>query len=84
MHDIFCKNYDIHSPENPGKSSYIDLSLTKRSKRFQGSSAEKTGLSDFHKVTATLMKNNFDKCKPRVTLLRTVMNFEMKNLRLSC
>ena len=50
MHDIFCKNYDIHSLtkvltcyENPGKSSYIDLSLTNRSKRFQGSSAEETG-----------------------------------------
>lgn len=54
MHDIFCKNYDIHSLtkvltcyENPGKSSYIDLSLTNRSKRFQGSSAEETGLPDF-------------------------------------
>ena len=82
MHDIFCKNYDIRSLtkvltcyENPGKSSYIDLSLANRSKRFQGSSAEETGLSDFHKVTATLMKNNFDKCKPRVTLLRTVIEF---------
>ena len=48
------------------KPSCIDLLLTNRHKSFQSSSVVKTGLSDFYMMTVTVMKNTFEKLKPRV------------------
>ena len=48
--------------ENP---SCIDLILTNRTNCFQNTMAFKTGLSDFHKMTVTILKAFFNKKKRR-------------------
>ena len=69
----FCDSYSLKSfikkptcfknPENP---YYIDLMLTNSPNSYQNSCAIETGLSDFHKTTATVMKMKFKKLKPRI------------------
>ena len=49
--------------ENP---SCIDLILTNNSNSFQNSEAIEIGLSDFHKMTVTVMKTIFEKLKPNI------------------
>ena len=67
---LFCETYDLNSfikvptcYKNPEKPSCIDLLLTKPPESFQNSSAVETGLSDFHKMTVTVMKTTFEKHK---------------------
>ena len=79
----FCNNFDLKNlikeptcfknPENP---SCIDLILTNRSRSFQNSCNVETGLSDFHKMTLTVMKNSFQKYKPRIKNFGTVGIFK--------
>ena len=64
----FCEMYNLDnlikeptcfkSTENP---SSIDLMLTNKKNSFQNSTAVETGLSDFHKMTVTVMKRYFKK-----------------------
>ena len=49
------------STENP---SSIDVILTNKKCKFQNSMTVETGLSDFHKMTVTVMKNHFKKKEP--------------------
>ena len=60
---------------NPEKPSCIDLILTNRPKSFQNSSVVETGLSDFHKMTLTVMKTTFEKLKPRICYFRNWNQF---------
>ena len=67
----FCEIYDLEnlireptcfkSTENP---SSIDVILTNKKAKFQNSMTVETGLSDFHKMTVTVMKNHFKKKEP--------------------
>ena len=69
-HDMadFCCTYNLtslikektcfKSLVNP---SCIDLILTNRLQSFQNSGAMETGLSDFHKLTITVLKTSFRK-----------------------
>ena len=73
----FCETYDLNTLikvptcyKNPEKPSCIDLLLTNRPTSFQSSSVVEIGLSDFHKMTITVMKTTFAKFKPRVTYFR--------------
>ena len=59
----FCQLYNlkhlIKVPtcyKNPDNPSVIDLMLTKCPRSYQNSSAIETGLSDFHKMTVTVLK----------------------------
>ena len=77
MHKTFLSTYDLRSLikvptcyKNPVKPSCIDLLLTNRPKSFQNSSVLETGLSDFYKMTVTVMKTAFEKLKPRVSYFR--------------
>ena len=64
----FCETYNLEnlikeptcfkSAENP---SSIDLILTNKKNCFQNSMTIETGLSDFHKMTVTVMKRYFKK-----------------------
>ena len=79
---LFCETYDLSSLikvptcyKNPEKPSCIDLLLTNRPKSFQNSSVVETGLSDFHKMTVTVMKTTFEKLKPRVYYFRNWNEF---------
>ena len=50
--------------KNVNNPSCIDLILTNRSKSFQNTTAIETGLSDFHKMTITIMKTVFKVTQP--------------------
>ena len=53
-----CKNLIKHNTyfKNPSKPSCVDLIITNRPKSFQNSVTVETGLSDFYKMTLTVMK----------------------------
>ena len=66
--DEFCKNYNfkklIRVPtcyKNPNNLSGIDLTLTHSQRSFQSFCGIETGLSDFHRMTVTVMKSSFPK-----------------------
>ena len=61
---VFSNIYDLKSlikeptcHENPNKLSCIDLILTNKPRSFQQSCVIEIGLSDFHKMTVTIMTN---------------------------
>ena len=69
---IFCDSYELNlikdvtcykNPENP---SSIYLILTNNTNSFQNSGLIETGLSDFHKMTFTVMETTFEKLKPNI------------------
>ena len=78
----FCLNYNLKSLicvptcyKNPDNPSCIDLILTNSPGSFQSSCAIETGLSDFHKMTVTVIKASFQKLKPRVIIYRDYDSF---------
>ena len=65
---VFSDTYDLKSLikestcyKNPNKPSCIDLVLTNKPRSFQHSCVIETGLSDFQKMTVTVMKTFFEK-----------------------
>ena len=60
------------SIDNP---SCIDLFLTNSYRSFQHTTTVCTGLSDFHKMTITVLKSTFQKAKPKEILYRDYRNF---------
>ena len=78
----FCQIYDLSNLikestcfKNPDKPSCIDLMLTNRPKSFIKSMVIETDLSDFHKMTLTIMKSFFPKKQPNITQYRDFRNF---------
>ena len=71
--DNFCQCYNLESINreptcfksltNP---SYIDLILTNRPNLFYHSKVIETGLSDFHKLVASVLKIELKKQKPKI------------------
>ena len=55
------------NPENP---SCIDLILTNCQRSFQNTNVFETGLSDFHKLTVTVLKSHYPKQKPNIISYR--------------
>ena len=53
----------------------IDLITTNRPKCFRDSVVIETGLSDFHKMSATVMKMHYTKQKPSIVRYRKFKNF---------
>ena len=64
--------------ENP---SCIDLILTNNPNSFQNSGVIEAGLSDFHKMTVTVMKTRFEKLKPNVMHYRDYRKFSNERFR---
>ena len=60
--------------KNPTKPTCIDLIVTNRPKCFQNSAVIETGLSDFHKMSATVMKMYYTKQKPSIVYYRKFKN----------
>ena len=52
--------------KNPEKPSCIDLILTNRHKSFQSTYVIERGLSDFHRMTVSVLKMYFRKLPPRI------------------
>ena len=67
--------------KNPNKPSCIDLILTNKPRSFQHSCVIEIGLSDFHKMTVTVMKTFFEKLQPRVVKYRNYKHFENDKFR---
>ena len=64
--ETFCESYGLKNLikvltcyKNPQNPSCIDLILANTSLSFESSGVIETGLSDFHKMTATVMKTTF-------------------------
>ena len=80
--DRFCGTYSIKSliekptcfkdPDNP---TCIDLILINRQKCFQNSTIIEIGLSDFRKLTVTILKSYFKKLKPKEFIYGHFKNF---------
>ena len=62
--------------KNPNKPSCIDLMLRSKPRSFKHSCVIKTGLSDFHRMTITVMKATFEKLQPRLVNYRDYKYFE--------
>ena len=67
--------------KNPDNPSCIDLILTNSSRSFQDNSVFETGLSDFHKLTSTVLKQYFPKPKPKIVNYRDYRNFRNDEFR---
>ena len=78
----FCEIYNLKNLvkghtcfkniENP---SCIDLILTNRVKSFQKTTTIETGLSDFHMMTATVLKSHYKKKQPKIISYRDYKRF---------
>ena len=76
-------NKDPTCFKNVNKLSCIDLLLTNNSKCFENCLTLETGLSDFHKLIATIMKTKQVRLPPKIVNYRHYKNFDtevFKNL----
>ena len=67
--------------KNTDNSSCIELILTNSPRSFQDSSLFEAGLSDFHKLTITVLKQYFPKPKPKIVNYRDYRNFQNDKFR---
>ena len=67
--------------KNPDNPSCIDLILINSPRSFQGSSVFETGLSDFHKLTTTVLKKYFPKPKRKIVNYRDYRHFRNDEFR---
>ena len=82
----FCETFDLRnlvkeptcfkSIQNP---SCIDLILTNRPNCFKNTITVETGLSDFHKMTVTVLKSFYKKKKPIIISYRDYHRFSNEN-----
>ena len=82
----FCASYNlkgliqertyVRRVDNP---PCIDLILTNHPKCFQNSGVYETGISDFHKLTFTVLKTYFQKAKPRIIKHRDSKHNEFRH-----
>ena len=71
--NIVKENICYKNPENP---SCVDLIITNRPISFKGTKTIETGLSDFHKMSSTIMKVFYKKQKANVIRYRSYRNFD--------
>ena len=84
----FCNTYNfknlIKEPtcfKNVDNPSCVDLILTNKSSHFQHSISIESGLSDFHKLTITMMKAGFQKLQPKILKYRNFKCFDGERFR---
>ena len=76
--NIHSSNNLIKEPtcyKNPTNPKCIDLMLTNTHRSFQNSRVIETGLSDFHRVTITVLRSFLENAEPIVILYRDYKNF---------
>ena len=86
--NVFCTTYNfknlvkeltcVKNIENP---SCIDLILTNKPLYFQTTAVIATGISDFHKLTVTILKSSFHKQEPNIFNDRNYKKFNNENFR---
>ena len=62
------------------KGTLLDVLLTNKPKSFQKTFVCETGLSDCHKLVATIFRSTFIKLPPKVVKCRTYKNFDENDL----
>ena len=67
------------NPENP---SCIDLFLTNCPRSFHNTCLYETGLSDFHKLVATILRTSFEPLPPKIIKYRNYKNFDEDKFRI--
>ena len=79
----FCKSYSFNSLikqltcfKNPKSPSCIDLMLTIKPRYFQTKCVMETGLSDFHRMTISVLKMHFRRLPPGVINYRDFKKFD--------
>ena len=79
----FCDLYNLKNLikvptcyKNPDKPSSIDVMLTNVHRSFCNSCSIETGLSDFHKMTISILKTDLKKKKPKIITYRDYKNFD--------
>ena len=84
----FCDIYNLKNLikvptcfKNPDRPTCIDVMLTNSYRSFHNSCAIETGLSDFHKMTVTVLKTHFQKREPKVIKYRDFSNFSETEYR---
>ena len=77
----FCESYNLTNLtkqptcfKNPQTPSCIGLILTNRPKSFQSTCVIETGLSDFHRMTVSVLKMHFRNLPPRIISYRDFPN----------
>ena len=78
----FCNLYDMKNVvteptcyKNYNQPTCIDLIFTNRIKHFQNITRLITGISDFHKMTITVLKSCYRKLPPRLIFYRDYKNY---------
>ena len=84
----FCNAYNLSSLikeptcyKNPDNPSSIDLTLKNSPRIFQGSCVMETGLSDFHRMTVTIMTAIFPRLPPKIRTSGNYNKFYNLNFR---
>ena len=84
----FCGSYWLKNlikiptcQKNPQNPSCIDLILMNSPLSFQSSGVIETGLSDFHKMTVTVMRTTFQKLGPKIIHYRDYRKYNNYSLR---
>ena len=79
---MFCSSYNLTSMVNKAtcyknldKPTCIDLILTNCPGSFQNFYVVETGLSDFHKMVATVLKTSYRKSQPKTIYYRNYKTF---------
>ena len=79
----FCEIYNLENLikhptcyKNPSNPSSIDVILTNRKSSFKNSMTIETGLSDFHKLTVTVLKSQCKKMDPLIINYRNYKKFD--------
>ena len=88
--DEFCQTYNlgniINKPtcfKNTKNPSCIELVLTNKPESFLKAKTVETGLSDFHKIVASVLKTSFKKQRPNIVTYRDYKRFDNEKFRKS-
>ena len=84
----FCAIYGLKNMVNEPtcfkskeKPSCVDLILTNKFRNFQSTVTIESGLSDFHKMTVTILKTHFKKGPPTIITYRDYSRYSLPNFR---
>ena len=75
----FYDIYNLKNLINPHNPKCTDLMMTNRSRSFQNSCVIETRLSDFHKMTVTVLRSSLPKLGPQIIKYRDYKNFSDYN-----
>ena len=86
--NVFCTIYNLKNLvkeptcfKNIDNPSCIDLILTNKPLYFQTTTVVETGISDFHKLTLTIIKSTLPKLESKIFHYRNYKNFDNQTVR---